>query len=180
MKAADNTIDNSNKHRFSKKLFYFAVHFPLIGLFCILGFYIYSFNLTFLLLYIFFALISILFQSYCCAFQECPYIGFPSFCPGIGGFLILSSYLTLFVKKLPKSKRWFNLSASIAGLSAFVFVIYPVFFLIKLNLLYPLLYLLLTLVYIISFFSLICPGCAIVKICPGGVFSRKIRKCDNL
>lgn len=180
MKENGKKTDNLNKTCFPKKLFYIALHLPLIGLFAVLGFYIYSFGLKFLLFYILFGLISIIFQSYCCAYQNCPYVGFKSFCPGIGGFLILSSYIAVFLKKAPKSKFWFNLCASIGGLSAFVFVVYPVFFLIKLNLLYLILYILVSIIYVCSFFYLICPGCAIAATtCPGGVFYRRTLRKDE-
>lgn len=119
----------------------------------------------------------ILAQSYCCAYQDCPYIG--GFCPGIGGATVLSSRIALLLAGVRKSEKLFNLFSALGTVCLLGIIVLPLFFMHGLGIAVPAAYFFVAVLYLIIFFLMICPGCAIRDSCPGGKMSTKLLRAKD-
>ncbi len=163
---------------FKKKALYLLLTTPIVAIFVTIAIYLWLTNLMPFIIYCSLFLMVIILQSYCCAYQDCPYIG--NFCPGIGGILMISSIIALLLKKIKKSKILFELFASLGFACLIGIIIFPLFFIYKIGIIVLISYLIIAIFYFIAFFALICPVCAIRDTCPGGKMSGKIlniKKC---
>lgn len=157
---------------FKKKALYLSLTIPIVAVFIVIAVYLWLSGLLPFIIYCSLFLLVTLLQSYCCAYQDCPYIG--KFCPGIGGVTVLSSIIARLLKNTYKSRKLFNLFASIGFFCLIAIAIFPVFFIYKLGIVILVGYLIIAMVYFITFFILICPFCAIRDTCPGGKIAVKI------
>ena len=162
---------------FKKKVLYLLLTIPLVTIFIAIAIYFWLTGLIPFIIYSSLFLMVIIFQSYCCAYQDCPYIG--NFCPGIGGIIMISSIIALLLKKIKKSKILFELFASLGFTCLIGITIFPLFFIYKLGIIVLISYLIIAILYFIAFFALICPVCAIRNTCPGGKMSGKILNVNN-
>ncbi len=162
---------------FKKKVLYLALTIPIVIIFIAIAVYLFLTNLVPFIIYCSLFLSVILLQSYCCAYQDCPYIG--KFCPGIGGVIILSSVIAKLFKNMKKSKKLFDLFASLGFTCLIGIAIFPVFYIYKIGIGIMLIYIVIALSYFIAFFSLICPFCAIRDTCPGGKVSKNVFSRNN-
>jgi hypothetical protein len=96
------------------------------------------------------------------------------FCPGIGGFVVPASLISLLLKKGKKSKILFDVFAFLAFLCFLGITVIPIYFLYELGIGFLILYLIIVAVYILSFLLLICPYCAIRDTCPAGRISSTV------
>lgn len=161
---------------YRKKLLYFVLTIPYFSVLIIVAFYLWSLNFVLSIIFILFYFLMCYFQTYCCAYQNCPYVG--TICPAIAG-IILASFLTKFIyskKKIKKSKKLFEINATIASISWAGIIIFPLYWISKLNILLAAGYGISTIIYYIIFGLTICPVCAIRKTCPGGGLQRLIYK----
>jgi hypothetical protein len=128
-------------------------------------------SIVMLLLY----LLTCVFQAYCCAYQECPYIG--GFCPAIAGIVPASFFARwLFRGKRPSgSRRRFGAYVTLAILSWLCLIVLPVPWITRLGGFLAVGYVALHALYTVVFFLTVCPACAIRHICPGGNFQTRIR-----
>ena len=157
---------------YKNKGMYLLITMPLILLYFAVGYYLWNFAHVFFWIYLALFILTNVFQSYCCAFQKCPYIH--GFCPGIGGFIIPSSRIARLFENKATSKSLFQLSAVIASVLALGIIILPLFFLKDLGILFILLYCLIFIAYGELFLNMICPDCITKKICPAGLLSSRI------
>jgi hypothetical protein len=159
---------------YSRKYVYFLLTIPLMLLILVIVVFLFLINPFLSVIYLSFWIGANIFQSYCCNFQDCPYI--EGFCPAVAGIIPASRIARLpVIKNMKKSKSRFEIFATFGSLCLLGLIIFPLFFLIELDLLYPLAYLILILVYAILFLWNICPVCAIRGTCPGGLFSTRLR-----
>ena len=82
---------------FEKKKLYLVLTIPVVLLFVAVAVYLYRTSIVPFIIYCSLFLLVVMLQSYCCAYQDCPYIG--RFCPGIGGVTMISSIIALSLKK---------------------------------------------------------------------------------
>jgi hypothetical protein len=153
---------------YRRKKLYAALTIPLFLIYIAIFVYLWSFSYFLSLSYFLLYLIVCLFQSYCCAYQECPYIG--GFCPAVSG-IMPSSILAKFLygrKVRRKSKALFNLNATIAFAALLGFVLLPVYWIYRLGILYLIGYVVFYSGYYLVFMLTVCPACAIRETCPGG------------
>lgn len=116
------------------------------------------------------------FQSYCCAHQDCPYMG--GFCPAVEG-IMPAAYIAKwrFRKGVGnRTKRRFEVNATIASLAWLGLIVLPLPWLWGLGLVWSAGYVAIHVVYTVSFGALICPVCAIRRTCPGGRASEAVRR----
>lgn len=153
---------------YRRKKLYLALTIPLLLLYVLVFIYLWRFSFILSLIFLMLYLAMSLLQAYCCAYQECPYIG--RFCPAITGIMPASLFSKLLYgnRKLKKSKRIFDLSASIASVALLGLILFPLYWIGKLGLLYAIGYIAVHLVYYFFFLLTICPVCAIRGTCPGG------------
>ena len=163
---------------YRRKLLYLILTIPLLALYLTVFVYLWSFNFIWSLLYLLFYFMMCFFQAYCCAYQDCPYIG--GFCPAITGIMPASLIAKILYgnKKIDKSKKKFELNALIATIGLLGLAFFPLYWLAKLGVIYVVGYILFNVVYYLIFLLTICPVCAIRGTCPGGklqsiVFKKK-------
>ena len=157
---------------FKKKILYLLLTIPIITIFIAISIYLWLTSLISFIIYCSLFLMVIVSQSYCCAYQNCPYIG--KFCPGIGGIIIISSVIAFLWKKTKKSKILFELFATLGFICLMRITLFPIFYIYKLSVIILIGYLIIAIFYCIAFGGLICPVCAIRDTCPGGKMSEKI------
>lgn len=116
-------------------------------------------------------LLANVFEGYCCADLQCPYVG--KWCHPVGGFLLSSLiYKIFFFNRLKKSKEGLNMFMELSSTAIIlVLIVFPIFWLIKLSLIYAIAYPTLWVVYAIAHICLICAICPVGQIC----FTSKIR-----
>ena len=78
---------------YKRKVLYLLLTVPIIIQYLVIIGYLWEINKLVFIIYCSFFVLAILFQSYCCVYQSCPYIG--KFCPGIGGFIVPASVVAL-------------------------------------------------------------------------------------
>lgn len=129
--------------------------------------YLWSINCIISIIFILFYILVNVFQSYCCAYQDCPYIG--GFCPALFGMYPANFIAKIFFAgKIKKSKLLFDLFAFLGTLCGIGLFFFPVFWIAKVNILVAVLYPLLMIVYLIVLFLTMCTVCSVKNTCPGG------------
>ena len=116
------------------------------------------------------------FQAYCCAYQDCPYVG--GFCPAIVG-IIPASLLTKLIygkKQVVRSKKSFEMHAAVASVGWLGLIAFPLFWIAKLGIAVAAGYVVCHAVYYVIFGLTICPACAIRHTCPGGKLQSVVLK----
>lgn len=161
---------------YSRKKVYLIITIPLMLLILVIFGFLFFINPLYGTIYILFWFGANIFQSYCCEYQDCPYT--EEFCPAVAGIIPASRIANLpIIKNMKKSKTRFELFATFGSLCLMGLIIFPLFFLVKLGILYPLGYLILVLIYALLFLWNVCPVCAIRGSCPaGGRSSTTLRK----
>ncbi len=115
------------------------------------------------------------FQAYCCAYQDCPYVG--GFCPAVIGIMPASLIArALYGKGIIRSKRRFEINATLGVVCWVGLIVFPLFWLARLGAEFAVGYVLSHVVYTVIFGATICPACALHDICPGGRLSGAIMK----
>lgn len=112
------------------------------------------------------------FQAYCCACQDCPYIG--RFCPAIAG-IVPASWIAKWIyggRQVEKSEPRFSIQAVLAILGWVVWAILPLWWIVRLGVAVTAVYVAWQVVYVVAFFLTVCPACALRDICPGGGVQR--------
>lgn len=161
---------------YQRRGLYFALTIPLITLMILVFIYLWNINiwLSFGLLGCYFA--ASFFQAYCCAYQECPYIG--GFCPAISGIYPANIIAKLLYsgKNFVKSKARLETHGALAMLGWLGMATFPLYWLWQLGPVYAIGYFASHIVYYLIFGLTICPKCAIRDTCPGGKLQRVILK----
>ena len=130
------------------------------------------------LVYLSFYLGMCYFQAYCCACQECPYIG--EFCPAIAGIypaniLARNKYGDREeIREMEKSQRRLRVNAALATLCWGGIMVFPLRRLAKRGASLAAGYLFVHAVYYLFHGLTICPACAIRDTCPGGQLQARV------
>jgi hypothetical protein len=159
---------------YRRKVLYLLLTVPIVILYISIMAHLWQVNKLIFTICCSLFVLGILFQSYCCAYQSCPYIG--KFCPGLGGFIIPASIVALLLKKVKKVKTLFDLFATLAFICLLAIILLPVYFVFKLGVNLLIFYSIIVIAYSILFLVLICPACAIRDTCPAGKVSSNISK----
>lgn len=163
---------------YKRKVLYLFLTIPIIILYVVIIVHLWEVGKLIFIIYCSFFVLAILFQSYCCAYQSCPYIG--KFCPGLGGFIVPASIVALLLRKVKKVKTLFDLFASLAFICLLAIILLPVYFIYKLGVNLLIFYSTIVIAYSILFLVLICPVCAIRDTCPAGKVSSNINKSSKV
>jgi hypothetical protein len=112
------------------------------------------------------------FQAYCCACQECPYIG--EFCPAITGIYPANILARMKygdkeeLRGMVKSERKLETDATLAAICMGGTIVFPLYWLAKRSAFLAAGYIFVSAVYYLFHFLGVCPVCAIRDTCPGG------------
>ncbi len=160
---------------FNRKKTYLALTIPLLFLMFVVGVFLFFIHPFLSIIYTAFWIGANFFQSYCCAYQECPYTD--GFCPAVAGIIPASRIANLrLIRKMKKSKRRFEIFATFGSLCLVGLIVFPLIFLNGEDVLYSVGYIIFISVYAGLFLWNVCPVCAIRSTCPGGRFSTSLRK----
>jgi len=115
-------------------------------------------------------------QAYCCAHQDCPYIG--GFCPGVIGIMPAAWIAKALYANRPleRSQDRFNRNVAFAMTGWIGLIVLPLYWLAKLGIGYAVGYVAAHIVYAIIFGLTVCPVCAIRHTCPGGQFHQLFQR----
>ncbi|MBD3191245.1 MAG: hypothetical protein GF308_11405 [Candidatus Heimdallarchaeota archaeon] len=154
---------------------YFLYTIPIMAMIGFTAYVLWLYNYVYTIIYMGFYVLTFLFQSYCCVYQSCPYIG--GFCPAVAGIIPASFVAKLLEKlKVKKDKKLFDFFALIASITLLGLIVFPLYWLFIYHIAAFVGYLCLIALYTIAFLLSICPVCAIRKTCPGGRASQKLTK----
>ena len=161
---------------YRRKILYFVLTIPLLVLLISVFTYLWSFSFILSILLLLFYLVTCYFQAYCCAYQDCPYVG--GFCPAVTGIMPASILAKLLYgnRKIKKSKKLFDVNATIAFIALLGLTFFPLFWIAKLGIAFAIGYVLIYMVYYLVFVLTICPVCAIRNTCPGGKLQSMVMK----
>ncbi len=161
---------------YRRKGLYLALTVPLLALYLSVLVYLSRFSILLSIAFLGLYLAMCYFQTYCCAYQECPYVG--GFCPAIAGIMPASILAKVIYgrKKIVKSKRSFEIHATLATLALLGLIIFPLFWIARLGTTFAVAYVACHVVYYLVFGLTVCPVCAIRRTCPGGKFQSLVRR----
>ena len=153
---------------YRRKGLYFLLTIPFLLLLVAVFVYLWAFSPILSLVFAGFYAMTCFFQAYCCAYQDCPYVG--GFCPAVAGIMPASLLAKLLYGqgRITKSKRMFERQATLGVIGLLGMAFFPVFWIAKLGLLFAIGYVAYHAVNYVVFLFTICPACAIRHICPGG------------
>ena len=152
---------------YARKTAYQLLTVPFLALLLAVLIYLWTIGIGPALVFLSFFILACVFQAYCCAYQDCPYIG--GWCPGIAGIMPASFFAKLFYgKKIVKSKERFALFGIIAFCGLLGLAFFPLYWLGQTSVWLAAGYVLLHVVYYVPYLMIVCPKCAIRNTCPGG------------
>lgn len=162
---------------YRRKGLYFALTIPFLLLLAAVFVYLWTYSFVLSLVFAAFFVGMSYFQAYCCAYQECPYVG--GFCPAVIGIMPASLIAkALYGKEVVKSKRRFERNATLALVCWLGLIAFPLFWIAKVGMAFAIGYVLCHVIYAVIFGITVCPACALRDICPGGRLSGAILKRD--
>jgi hypothetical protein len=157
---------------YRRKMLYLVLTVPFVAILVLVAVYVWRFSPWLTVAMVFSYLWVCFFQAYCCACQECPYIG--QFCPAIAG-IIPGSWMAKWIygnRVVVKSKTRFEIHATLGILGWLGWTFVPLWWIAKLNALLAVAYVAWQIVYYVIFGLTICPVCAVRETCPGGALQR--------
>jgi hypothetical protein len=104
------------------------------------------------------------FQAGCCI--GCPYRG--GFCPAVFGIYLGNLLSVTVYKNRTYTPGFFRINAALAEIFLSATILFPVYWLAVSNWVYPLVYLFLVGLHVVTFFPAMCPKCSYNDTCPGG------------
>jgi len=160
---------------YRRKGFYLALTIPFLVLLVAVFVYLWGYSSIFALVFALFFLGMNIFQAYCCAYQQCPYVG--GFCPAVIGIMPASLLAKLlYGRGMVRSQRRFDTSATLGVTCWMGLIVFPLYWIAQMGIVYALGYAGAHVAYTLLFGYVICPACAIRDICPGGRLSGAVLK----
>jgi hypothetical protein len=116
------------------------------------------------------------FQAYCCACQDCPYIG--EFCPALAGIYPANTLARMKYgdKGAVKSEDAFKANATAAAFCWGGMILFPLPWLARRSAILAIAYVLVHAVNYLLHGLILCPVCAIRDTCPGGILQAMVLK----
>ena len=155
---------------------YLIVTIPFVVLLVLVFAYLWTFGVVLSIVFASFYFAMCYFQAYCCAYQDCPYIG--GFCPAIAGIVPASALAKLIYGKseMTKSRSAFRAHVALALAGWLGMIVFPLFWLTKLGVWSAIGYVAGHAVYYVVFGLTVCRACAIRGTCPGGRLQKMLRR----
>jgi hypothetical protein len=153
---------------YRRKGLYFVLTVPFVLIMLAVFIYLWRYSFLLSLAYLGFYFMTSFFQAYCCAYQDCPYVG--KFCPAVIGIYPGNMFAKWLYsnKKIVRSKKKFEQSVTWALVGWGGLIILPLYWLSRLSIWWAVGYAAAHVVYTLIFWLTICPVCAIRNTCPGG------------
>jgi hypothetical protein len=158
---------------YKRKSLYLILTIPMIVLYIAIAVFLWQINVVFFAIYASLFVFVALFMSYVCVYWQCPYVG--KFAPCVGGFCLPSSQIARLMKNAKRSEARYNTFLTLAYVSFFGIILFPMYFLYVQGIVYLLGYIGIVVVYGLMFTLFICPVCGTRYVCPGGQTAAKMR-----
>ena len=161
---------------YRRKGLYLALTIPMLLLLLAVLIYLGTFSILLSLAFLACYLVMSTFQAYCCAYQDCPYVG--GFCPAVLGIMPASLIAKVLYgnREIVRTKARFETYATLAILGWLGLAFLPVYWLAKLGVGFAIAYVACHAVYAFVFSLTVCPVCAIRDTCPGGKVHKLVRR----
>jgi hypothetical protein len=152
---------------YRRKGLYLAITLPFMAILAAVLAFLWTFHPLLALAFFGFYATVVVVQSYCCAYQDCPYVG--GFCPAVTGIWPanpLAKWLAARTKL--RSAILFEVLATIGFVAILGLAFFPLWWLAKASVWLAVAYVVVQLFYYGFFTLAVCPSCAIRNACPGG------------
>ena len=161
---------------YRRKGLYLALTIPMLLLMLAVLIYLGTYSILLSLAFVACYVVMSTFQAYCCAYQECPYVG--GFCPAVLGIMPASLIAKVLYgnREIVRSKARFETYALVAILGWLGLVCLPVYWLGQLGTGFAVAYVACHALYALIFGLSVCPVCAIRDTCPGGKIHKLVRR----
>ncbi len=159
---------------YKRKSLYLALTIPMIIMYIAIAAFLWQINVVLFVIYVSLFIFVALFMSYVCVYWQCPYIG--KFAPCVGGFCLPSSQIARLFKNAKRSENLYNIFLTLAYVSFFGIILFPMYFLYLQNIVFLLVYIGIVIVYGAVFTLFVCPVCGTRHVCPGGQAAVKLRE----
>ena len=161
---------------YRRKGLYLALTIPMLLLMLAVLVYLGTYSILLSLAFLTCYLVMSTFQAYCCAYQECPYVG--GFCPAVLGIMPASLIAKVLYanREIVRTKARFETYATVAVVGWLGLAFLPIYWLAKLGIGFAIAYVAVHAFYALVFGLTVCPVCAIRDTCPGGKFHKLFQK----
>jgi hypothetical protein len=159
---------------YKRKSLYLALTYPMIVMYIAIAVFLWQINVVIFAIYVSLFVSVAFFMSYVCVYWQCPYVG--KFAPCVGGFCLPSSQIARLFKNAKRSGTRYNIFLTLAYLSFFGIILFPMYFLYLKNIVYLLAYVGIVVVYGVMFTLYVCPVCDTRFVCPGGQAAIKLKE----
>ena len=161
---------------YHRKGLYLALTIPMLLLMLAVLIYLGTYSILLSLAFLACYVVMSTFQAYCCAYQECPYVG--GFCPAVLGIMPASLIAKVLYgnREIVRTKARFETYATVAVVGWLGLVFLPVYWIAKLAIGFAVAYVAVHALYALVFGLTVCPVCAIRDTCPGGKFHKLVRR----
>ena len=164
---------NENCVPYKRKALYLLLTIPMIVMYTAIAVFLWKVNIALFSIYCALFILVAIFQSYICAYWQCPYVG--KFAPCVGGFCLPSSQIARLFENVKRSEKMYNTVVTLAYVSFFGTILFPIYFICRLSFVYMLSYLGIVAVYALCFVLFICPVCGTRHVCPGGQTAMQLK-----
>ena len=119
---------------YKRKSLYLALTIPMIVMYIAIAAFLWQINVVFFAIYVSLFIFVALFMSYVCVYWQCPYVG--KFAPCVGGFCLPSSQIARLFKNAKRSENKYNIFLTLAYVSFFAIILFPMYFLYLYNIIF--------------------------------------------
>jgi Zn finger protein HypA/HybF involved in hydrogenase expression len=158
---------------YERKALYLLLTLPMIAMYVAIAVFLWATHWAYLAVYCGLFVLVAVFQSQVCVHWQCPHVG--SFAPCVGGFCLPSSQIARLFKRTKRSEKMYPICLTLAYISFFGIILFPVYFIYRQGLVYMLVYLGVVAVYAFCFLLFICPTCGARHVCPGGQTAMRLK-----
>jgi Zn finger protein HypA/HybF involved in hydrogenase expression len=151
---------------YKRKALYLLLTLPMIAMYVAIAAFLWTTHWAYVAIYCGLFVLVAAFQSQVCVHWQCPHVG--SFAPCVGGFCLPSSQIARLFRRTKRSERMYPISLTLAYVSFFGIILFPIYFIYRQGLVYLLVYVGVVAVYASCFLRFICPACGARHVCPGG------------
>lgn len=153
---------------------YWSLAIPLLIMFVLVTIALWRFSPVLSLIYVGMWILANFCEGYCCADLRCPLSG--TWCHPVGGFIFSSFIYDKFFQKVKnRESRGLNLFMEYGStLLIVVIILFPIYWLYKINIIFAVGYPVACLLYAFLHFSLICPDCPVEEKCVTGIARKYI------
>jgi hypothetical protein len=174
MKGEDTMNENNKIYQWSKrdKLLYFISLIPFLAAFAGAAYLLTTVSIYLTIIFLSLYIMINFFQAGACI--GCPYRG--KYCPAFIGVYLGNVLSVILYKKRNFEPGFHKINVALGEIFCIITFLFPMYWLLLMDWLYLVGYIILITTHIILFLPLMCPKCSYNDTCPGGQAARKLCK----